>query len=343
MLMNGGVLILSYLSMFVNPEKAWFMTIFGILFLPLFVINLFLLLWAIARQSKAVVIPVLALLPSLLLINRYIQFADSSSQDAKADLKIVSYNVGKFAQPTSSKISAGRECADSVFAFLRRTDADIICLQEFHADDAATVKKYLEREMSGYYSEYYINVDGKGAYGNVTLSRYPAVRKGKFDFEQSSNQALYTDFEVKGETFRVYNCHFESYNISIPRLLQALSKNDDETVNKAEEKMKSSITRRPEQVNKVLQDIKDAPVESIVTGDFNDTPMSYTYTKLRRGRKDSFVEAGRGMGGTYSVLKPFIRIDYVLFPEKWNAVSHKVRHLKYSDHFPVEAAISVTK
>ena len=31
MLMNAGVLVLSYLSMFVNPAKAWFMTIFGLL------------------------------------------------------------------------------------------------------------------------------------------------------------------------------------------------------------------------------------------------------------------------------------------------------------------------
>ena len=82
-------------------------------------------------------------------------------------------------------------------------------------------------------------------------------------------------------------------------------------------------------------------MESLVAGDFNDTPMSFTYNKLRQGRKDSFVEAGRGMGGTYSILRPFIRIDYVLFPEKWTGVKHKVRHLKYSDHYPVEASMKL--
>ena len=68
MLMNAGVLILSYLSMYVNPAEAWFMTIFGLLFIVFFIVNLFLLLWAIRRRSGSFVIPLLALLPSVFLI-----------------------------------------------------------------------------------------------------------------------------------------------------------------------------------------------------------------------------------------------------------------------------------
>lgn len=341
MLMNGSLLILSYLSMYVNPAKAWFMTVFGILFFPLFIINFLLLLWAFARRSRAAVIPILALLPSLLLIDRYIRFTDKQTLSQPSDLKIVSYNVGKFAQAGSDGISSEAQCADSVFAYLRASDADIICLQEFHYPDSRSVKQYLEQQMKGYNAVYYINIDDNGAYGNVTLSRHPVLRKGKFDFDHSSNQAIYTDYKIGGESFRVYNCHFESYNISIPGLLSAFTKKDDESVNKAEQKMRASITKRPEQVNLILQDIRNAPVESLVAGDFNDTPMSFTYNKLRQGRKDSFVEAGRGMGGTYSILRPFIRIDYVLFPEKWTGVKHKVRHLKYSDHYPVEALMKL--
>ena len=70
-----------------------------------------------------------------------------------------------------------------------------------------------------------------------------------------------------------------------------------------EQKMKSSIVRRPRQVEAVLSDIENSPYEAIVTGDFNDTPMSYTYYRLRRGRRDSFVEAGKGFGATYTLLR----------------------------------------
>ena len=80
---------------------------------------------------------------------------------------------------------------------------------------------------------------------------------------------------------------------------------------------------------------------SIVTGDFNDTPMSYTYQQLQRGNKDSFIEAGKGMGGTYSGLWPFIRIDYVLLPEKCDALYHKVERKRYSDHYPIVTRLKI--
>ncbi|HAY18678.1 MAG TPA: hypothetical protein DCY24_05705, partial [Rikenellaceae bacterium] len=60
--------------------------------------------------------------------------------------------------------------------------------------------------------------------------------------------------------------------------------------------------------------------------------MSHTYNRLKKGRKDSFVEAGKGFGATYSFLWPFIRIDYILYPSHFSAVSHTVPHVRYSDH-----------
>ena len=57
MLMNAVVLVFSYLSMYVNPAKAWFMTIFGVLFIVFFIMNLLLLVWALRRRSGSAVIP----------------------------------------------------------------------------------------------------------------------------------------------------------------------------------------------------------------------------------------------------------------------------------------------
>lgn len=342
MLMNAGMLILSYLSLYVNPAKAWFMTIFGLMFFLFLISNLVLLVWAVKRRSRAVAIPLLALLPSLLLIGREVQFRGSDENVPTDAIRIVSYNVGKFAMfPEHSRTKSEEQCADSVFAFLRRSDADIISLQEIRAPKGISVKEWLEDNMPGYEIEYFTNVDDHGAYGNATLSRFPVVRKGKFDFDHSSNMALYTDLDTGNGEVRVYNCHFESYNISVPRLLKGITRNDEEMLEEAEEKIRSSITRRPEQVDIVLQDIKNSPLESIVTGDFNDTPMSYTYTQLKRGMKDSFVEAGKGLGGTYTVLWPFIRIDYVLYPDRFTAVSHKVTKVRWSDHYPIVTDLKV--
>jgi endonuclease/exonuclease/phosphatase (EEP) superfamily protein YafD len=120
---------------------------------------------------------------------------------------------------------------------------------------------------------------------------------------------------------------------------------DDSTSNAVlrdtEQKMKSSILRRPRQVEAVLSDIENSPYEAIVAGDFNDTPMSYTYYRLKRGRKDSFVEAGKGFGATYALLRPFVRIDYVLVPESISVTSHDVGKVYFSDHFPVITTVSL--
>ena len=341
MLMNAGVLVLSYLSMYVNPAEAWFMTIFGLLFIVFFIVNLLLLVWALRRHSGSFVIPLLALLPSIFLIGRYIQFS-GHNEVTEDSVTLVDFNVGKFSMyPSHSRLESVEACRDSVFAFLRSTGADIICLQEFRGPKGAQVKDYFSKVMPGYNVEDYTHITGRGYFGNIILSRFPIVGQGKFDFEESSNQAHYADLDIGGEVLRVYNCHFESYSLSIPRLVKAFTSREDGKVQEAEEKMRNSITRRPQQVDTVLDDIKDSPVESIVTGDFNDTPMSYTYQQLQRGKKDSFVEAGKGMGGTYSGLWPFIRIDYVLLPEKCDAQYHKVERKRFSDHYPIVTRLKI--
>ena len=169
-----------------------------------------------------------------------------------------------------------------------------------------------------------------GHFGNVTLSRRPALEKGKIDFEKSTNLALWTDMRLDSSTVRIYNCHFESYNISLPNLVK-------KDVEETEQKMRRSITERPKQVAEVLRGVDNAPVRSIVLGDFNDNPLSYTYYRLLRGRHDTFVKAGKGFGATYRSLWPLLRIDYILYPKDLEAVSYTVPHVKYSDHYPIIA------
>ena len=101
------------------------------------------------------------------------------------------------------------------------------------------------------------------------------------------------------------------------------------------DKLEASITRRPEQVDLVLKNIRSNNKASVVCGDFNDTPMSYTYNQLMKGRNDAFVEAGSGFGATYSFLWPALRIDYTLFPDNYTVTGHEIQRIGYSDHYPV--------
>ena len=344
MLIAAGLLVLSYGSMLVNPAKAWGLSLSGLMFVPLSVVNLLLLLWALKRLSRSFVIPLLALLPSFFFIGRYVQ-VESKDAPSPTDptLKVLSYNVGRFAlQDEKSGVTSRNQCADAIFDFIRSEEPDIVCLQEFRISDINQLKPYMNRQMKGYKADYYMFPKSDGsAFGNVTFSRVPVKGKGKIKFEESANLAIYTDYEIHGRRFRVYNCHFESYNISLPGIIRGILRADKTVVSDTGSKMKRSITRRPKQVDKVFSDIEKCPVESFVCGDFNDNPMSYSYFRMTRGRKDSFREAGHGFGATFARLWPLLRIDYILLPDRFKALTHETPRLNFSDHYPVITTIEL--
>ncbi len=348
MLAAAGLLLLSYVSVVVNPAKVWFFSIFGLLFFPLFVLNLVLLVWAALRRSRLFMIPLLAVLPSLFFVGRYVRFggtesagADESRAVARGEtpagsgshsFRLLTYNVGRFSHRRD--MMSSRMCTDSVFAYLRRQDADIICLQEYMTEDLPGLRRYVSSHLPGYNVEYYLFEGKCRSCGNVTLSRLAPCGKGKILFDGSRNMAIYTDYSTPAGKFRVYNCHFESYAISMTNVWKSFT-GDRATFLRTEDKYRKSIVRRPRQVGDVLAHIEKSPVEAFVCGDFNDNPMSYTYHRMSRRFKDTFVESGHGFGASYSAFWPMLRIDYAFIPETWHSISHRTDRVKFSDHYPV--------
>lgn len=345
MLIVAALLALSYVSIVINPAKVWPVSLSGILFVPLMTLNIILLLWAVKRLSGSFVIPLLALIPSFFFIGRYVQLGTDDEGGAGPEdrtVKVMTWNVGRFAlQDEESGIMNMEQCADSIFDFILAQDPDIVCLQEFKIRNEQKVREYLQSRMKGYAVEYYMFPSAGGSFGNVTLSRLPVRDKGKIKFDQSANLAIYTDHEVGDRQFRVYNCHFESYNISFTGFAKAVLQRDNDIINETGTKVKRSITRRPKQVDQVFSHIENCPVESFVCGDFNDNPMSYTYYRMTRDREDSFVEAGRGFGATYALLWPMLRIDYILYPSRYDAVTNEIPRVELSDHYPVISEIEL--
>ena len=289
-------------------------------------------------------IPLLALIPAVFFVGRYAHIKGDDYPEMAADnvLKVVSWNVGRFAlQAEDSGAGSYEECVDSVFEFIKKEDPDIVCLQEFSTRNSRQVRQQLKKLMKGYSAEYYIYTGSGRSFGNVTLSKLPVKNRGVIKFDGSTNLAIFTDYESGGRQFRVYNCHFESYNISFSGIVRALLEKDKDVVTETGVKMKRSITRRPKQVDQVFNDIEDCPVEAFVCGDFNDNPMSYTYYRMMRDRQDTFVQAGDGFGATYACLWPLLRIDYILCPKSMTVLSHETPHVDFSDHYPVITQIAL--
>ena len=266
-LLLGGLLALSYLSILVNPAKAWFFTIFGLLFIPLLVLTLLFFIWALFRRSRMGGFLAVMLLSAVFLIGKYYQFR-APEPEREPTLKVVSYNVGLFAHGNMG--DRRLVLADSIAAFLRRTDADIICLQEFHLPNTLNMDAWFRDHFPGYTADYYVLTGESGHAGNVTLSRRPVLYRGKLVFEKSTNLALHTDIQLDSTVLRFYNCHFESYNISLSGLVKSIGHQTDEVVEDAGRKMRRGITQRPRQVEEVMKDVDNCPVRSVVLGDFND-------------------------------------------------------------------------
>ena len=328
----AGLLVICLGSMYVYPVRRWYLTVLGLGFLPLFAVNLILLIWTVACHRRSAIFPLLALIPSCFFIGNYVQLG-LFQPEGEPQLKILTYNVGGFHYGDSLSADA---CMDSVFSFIESVNPDIVCIQEY--PEVTKRLPALQERFPDYDIQYYTHTSDSYSHGNVTMSRLVAVDKGKFDFDESSNLALYCDYELRGVRFRVYNCHLESYSIPIV----TLSDVNESAVHQTGRSLRKSLMKRPYQVDKIVSDRENAPSESFVVGDFNDTPMSYTYHQLREGRRDSFVEAGKGLGYSYSHFRPFLRIDHILHTPGFRGVRHEVLYdVCYSDHYPVTASFAV--
>ena len=80
-------------------------------------------------------------------------------------------------------------------------------------------------------------------------------------------------------------------------------------------------------------------VPTIVCGDFNDTPGSYVYRKVRGNYRDAFEEKGNGFGYTYKGLYRILRIDYILHSEELETLDYESPDVPWSDHNPVKATL----
>lgn len=331
-------LLVAYLAPYLNPSDHPVVMFFGLYFIPLMLLNLLLLLIAIFRHPRALLIPVLALLPFLLLADRFVKFGREEPDPASQPLRVLTYNLGRYSAG-GRRISAEQAMA-GIRQLLAEQDADIVCLQEVAVSDTNAFRSCLPAYP--YQARHLFH--GKRWFGNVTLSKYPIVEQSALTFPESRNLSLVTDIDLGNRTVRVYNCHLESYSISFTSLVKRLLNKETftEEVIQVHGRLREATRRRSAQVAALLESESQSPCPTFLCGDFNDSPLSYTYQQLTRTKKDSFVEAGRGLGGSYVMLWPLLRIDYILLPQDFTAADYKTLRVRWSDHYPVVTDVNLS-
>jgi endonuclease/exonuclease/phosphatase family metal-dependent hydrolase len=235
---------------------------------------------------------------------------------------------------------------DRVMAFMKNQHADILCLQEVFFNGNPALK---DQEMKITFGDNYnshIKLIGRGKnkyYGIATYTRFPIVGKGEILHSGSSSLSIYTDILVGKDTFRIFNNHLQSFRLKsmersfFEELVDSENKQAMHDIKSLFARLKNGFVLRALQSQVVKGYIDKSPYPVIVTGDFNDTPVSYSYRKIRKGLNDAFVKSGYGAGFTYRGNYPPNRIDYILYNGKLVSTNFDIMKVKYSDHYPIVA------
>lgn len=338
LIIAASALVMSYISVYFNPRITSIPLFFGLYFIPLVLINVLLLIAGLLRRSGATWITFIVLLPSLLFADLFVGFSSSEASEKGIALKVCTYNVGMFSQQKSkTKVQE----LEGIARFVAKEEPGVVCMQEFFIRDTNLIAENFPEYQYRYY--HFFRMKTGSRFGNIIMSKFPIVESGKLTFKGSTNLCVYVDIEHFGKKIRVYNTHLESHNMSFTSLIKRMSNSQqvsDELI-EVHDKLASTFKKRALQVDSIARHAQASEVPSIICGDFNDTPMSYTYHKLVKNKKDSFKESGKGFSASYRFLWPVLRIDYILYPKEFGSMNHRTVKVPFSDHYPVFAEIII--
>ena len=340
------LLLLSYLSTYINPEISTFFAFLGLAYLYILILNaVFVLFWLIRGKAKLFLSLIVILIGYTSLTNHIQLFPGKEAPDDKG-VKILTYNVQNMVHSNLGIQSADNR--NRIIHFIAEEKADITCLQEFsnRTGDRDVVFNEI-REQTSYtycYVEDYYPRKTKPIDALVMLSRFPAVNRGSLSLNNGhSSFGQFVDLLIDGDTIRVYNLHLASikFHHEDYQFVEDISKGQTEQGDLRRgssniiRKLNRAFQSRAKQTLVVENSLAECPYPVIICGDFNDTPLSFCYRRISDGLQDAFVKAGHGLGNTFSGNLPPIRIDYILFTPVFNAFDFKVYDINLSDHYPV--------
>lgn len=311
------------LSPFLNTAKWWVLGFTGLTAPYLLLTLVFFTIFWLIIQPKMVWIPVLAILIGYQQVR--VIFAWNSSppltEQKSADrLRVVSWNIQSFNGLTRNK-AAKKFTRTELAATIQKFEPDVICLQEFNhrngqnpeADNISLFKKAYPYH---YFSKDYIRDNGAYQSGCIIFSKYRIIQTERVAYPVAES-LIYADIVVGADTIRIFNTHLQSFKFKESDYsdLEKIKEQDEEMLKASKNivrKMRLAFKRRGVQADIVRRELDKSPYPSIICGDFNDVPNSYTYFHIKKDLQDAFLKKGFGIGRSFISLAPTLRIDYIL-------------------------------
>jgi len=336
--------LLSYISAHFTPNVFMFFSVLGLFFWPLLILFLFAtVVMTFRKEWKWLIAFGICFAFSLPDLFSFFNFQSGSSHAyAPLGMTVMTHNTHLMGYYDGENSKKNR---DAILNEIQRVRPNILCLQEcyWNTNEGDFLSEQARNEILLGYAVHerttHVLSDG-GRFGLVIFSNYPVVNRGQVPFENEVNNfCIFADVAVGSDTVRIYNAHLQSFRLK-KKSLELFDEKIDMNEIQNESKplfiqLYRSSLKRSQQVNVLASHVESCRYKVILAGDFNDTPISYTYNRLTRSLADSFQESGKGIGSTYKGPLLGLRIDYVLHSKGLEATEYTTSEAGFSDHHPV--------
>lgn len=351
-LLSALLLLVCAYSNRISPETMWPAAFLGFSFPFVLSVNIFFILFWIVFLRLYFLISLTAILLSWAQFGATFKFPFSGNDKIETPIKLMSYNVRLFDIYEWQKKEHPGHYNQEIIDFIALQKPDILCLQEFYTGGRHQLN--YEDSLAGKTHLKYAKVepiksrDKTLPFGLATFSKYPIINTFKQEFSNSTiNFCLITDIVIARDTIRIVNTHLESvkfgkedYNFVNELANNNINNKITDNSRAILAKMARAYRKRAPQADELAEFIRRSPYKVLLFGDFNDTPVSYTYHTVNQTLNDAFASAGQGLGYTYSNFLA-LRLDYIMFDKSIKCNKYRVLRHNYSDHYPVIAEIGI--
>lgn len=337
------VLLLAYLSVWINPNTAPWLALLG-LFYPLWAaLNVFfVMIWTLQLKKQAIT-SLAALLLGYPFFSASFQWRTKEAHRSETNLRVMTYNVRNF--NVHRWLSGPKTVKEGIENLVDTHQPDVIFFQEY-------MEYFLTPELPDY-KKYFQKTAQTHSFGFATYSKFPVLNTGLVSYNLENTHVVgdfaFTDLKIGTDTIRVFNVHLASIGLEfhkygfIKEPLEADQTEIERDLKEIAKRLLRAFELRGQQMPILLNAIQESPYPVMVCGDINDPPLSYAAFQLSRKLKDSYRTSGSGWAKTF-VKAPFpLRIDYIFYPPEMEAFNHQIIPEIHSDHYPVMVDFKLPK
>lgn len=329
--------LIAYLSPFVSPAECWPVSVFGLAFPLLFLLNFIFVIFWLIRRNKYFLFSLGCLLLGWNHFHNTVGLNFITSSTTSNQLSIMNFNTRNLSPVYIDKDERVKAKKIKYFEdWIIKNAFDVILFQE-------TAKYRTKRILELMKQPYIYHPDGKSV---SIISKYPIINSGNIDFGNRSHLAVWADIKLSAQKIiRFYSLHLKSSNLdrnAIDAVVAGKVK-ERETWSGIKDLIrdyKNTAYHRADQAEKILEHIRSSPYPVVAGGDFNEPPTSYVYYQFNQYLDDAFRGAGRGLGSTYAGKIPFLKIDYLFHDPHLTIISHNIERMPFSDHYPAKTVLS---